>query len=131
MPHPNGGARLQAFTLPAAEGSGLVVRKRPSYTPILDEHVTRGRTPAPYRDVLGRAVEDRQTVVVCGGTGSGKTTLGRALLGEVARRCPGDRLVILDDTPELACPLENPGKAVGTPRGTDGTVKGHPVSARS
>lgn len=104
---PYGGARLQAFIPPAAAGFGLVVRKRPTYTPTLDEYVERRRMPAAYRDVLGRAVEERWTIVICGGTGSGKTTLGRSLLGEVARRCPDDRLVILEDTPELACPLEN------------------------
>lgn len=104
---PYGGARLQAFIPPAAAGFGVVVRKRPTYTPTLDEYVTRGRMPPAYRDVLGRAVAERRTVVVCGGTGSGKTTLGRALLGELARRCPEDRVVILEDTPELACPLEN------------------------
>ena len=101
------GARLQAFVPPAAAGYGLVIRKRPTYTPTLDEYVTRERMAPAFRTALRHAVEGRRTIVVCGGTGSGKTTLGRALLAEIGRWCPEDRLVILEDTPELACPLEN------------------------
>lgn len=104
---PYGGARLQAFVPPAAAGYGLVIRKRPTYTPTLDEYVERGRMPRAFLTALRCAVEDRRTLVICGGTGSGKTTLGRALLAEIGRWCPDDRLVILEDTPELACPLEN------------------------
>ena len=104
---PYGGARLQAFAPPAAAGYGLVIRKRPTYTPTLDDYVAHDRMPPAFCTALQSAVQDRRTIVVCGGTGSGKTTLGRALLAEVARSCPEDRVVILEDTPELVCPLEN------------------------
>lgn len=104
---PYGGARLQAFVPPVTSGIGVVVRKRPSHSPTLDDYVYRGRMSMAFRDIIGQAVEDRTTMVICGGTGTGKTTLGRAVLREVARRSPDDRLIILEDTPELACPLEN------------------------
>ena len=104
---PYGGARLQAFAPPACDGYGLVVRKRPTYTPTLDEYVERGRMPAAFRDALAKAVSDRVTTVVVGGTGTGKTTLLRALIRETATRCPDERIVLLEDTPELACPAAN------------------------
>ncbi len=52
-------------------------------------------------DALGRAVRDRRTIVVVGGTSSGKTTLVNALLAEVASL--DERVVILEDTRELRC----------------------------
>lgn len=104
---PYGGARLQAFIPPVTAGCALVIRKRPTYTPTLEEYVERGRMPAAFRDALGQAVEDRATLAITGGTGTGKTTLGRAYLGEIHRRCPDDRLVIIEDTPELFCEVDD------------------------
>jgi type IV secretion system protein VirB11 len=102
------GARLQAFGPPVtAGGFGVVIRKRPSFTPTLDEYVERGRLRPAWREVLGCALADRETVVIAGATGSGKTTLLRACMAEIHARCPDDRLVILEDTPELHCPAAN------------------------
>ena len=53
---------------------------------------------------IRRLLADRKTIIVSGGTGTGKTTLLRALLAEIADR---ERLVIIEDTPELAVPGEN------------------------
>jgi type IV secretion system protein VirB11 len=102
------GARLQAFGPPVTSGGfGLVIRKRPVYTPSLDEYVERGRMLPAWRDALGQAIADRTTIVIAGSTGSGKTTLLRGCLAEIHTRCPDDRLVLLEDTPELQCPAEN------------------------
>ena len=48
---------------------------------------------------------ERRNIIVSGGTGTGKTTLLRALLAEIAT--DGERLVIIEDTPELAVPGDN------------------------
>ena len=102
------GARLQAFGPPVTSGGfGLVIRKRPAYTPSLDEYVERGRMLPAWRDALGQAIANRTTVVIAGSTGSGKTTLLRGCIAEIHTRCPDDRLVLLEDTPELQCPTEN------------------------
>lgn len=102
------GARLQAFGPPVTNGGlALVIRKRPAYTPTLDEYVEHGRLPPAWRDVLSEAIAGRVTVVIAGATGSGKTTLLRACLRDMHGRCPDDRLVILEDTPELHCAAEN------------------------
>jgi type IV secretion system protein VirB11 len=42
-------------------------------------------------------------VLIAGGTASGKTTLVNAVLEEIATACPGDRIVVLEDTVELQC----------------------------
>lgn len=46
--------------------------------------------------------------MIGGGTGSGKTTLGGALINEtVARSDPNERYVIIEDTPEIQCRAQN------------------------
>jgi type IV secretion system protein VirB11 len=45
--------------------------------------------------------------LVAGSTGSGKTTLLNALIGELHRQSAQERLVIIEDTPEIRSPLPN------------------------
>lgn len=100
-----GGARLQGFVPPVTQGVSIIIRKRPSRAYPLDTYVDRGIMSTAHRDVLGRAVQDRETIIVAGGTGTGKSTLLGALLHEICVRCPDDRIVVLEDTVELRCPL--------------------------
>ena len=54
-----------------------------------------------YAEFLRLAVRQRQTIVVSGRTGSGKTTFMKGLVEEVAR---DERLVTIQDTAELTLP---------------------------
>ncbi len=54
-----------------------------------------------YVEFLRLAVQQRQTIVVSGRTGSGKTTFMKALVEEVDR---GERLITIQDTAELTLP---------------------------
>lgn len=47
---------------------------------------------------LRRAVRERKTILVSGGTSTGKTTFLNALLGEVPAR---ERVILVEDTPEI------------------------------
>jgi type IV secretion system protein VirB11 len=100
-----GGARLQGFIPPVTAGMALVIRKRPTRVYSLDSYLAEGRLPSAWRGALGDAVADRQTMIVAGGAGTGKSTLLGALLHEIHARCPSDRIVVLEDTVELRCPL--------------------------
>ena len=99
------GARLQGFIPPVTPGVAVTIRKRPARVYTLEEYVQRGALRSAWREVLRAAVEQRWTTVVCGPTSSGKSTFANALLLEIAERCPGDRLAILEDTVELQCPV--------------------------
>jgi type IV secretion system protein VirB11 len=54
--------------------------------------------------LLRQAVRDRKTILISGGTSSGKTTLLNSLLREIPSR---ERLILIEDTPELQVRHEN------------------------
>ena len=55
-------------------------------------------------DFLTAAVQARRTIVIAGGTGTGKTTFLNALLKEAA---PHERFVLIEDTPEIQLHHQN------------------------
>ena len=46
-------------------------------------------------------------ILVIGGTGSGKTTLINAIINEMVRSDPDERIFILEDTGEIQCAAQN------------------------
>jgi type IV secretion system protein VirB11 len=125
------GARVQVVGPPATRGGvAMAVRKHLISDMSLDELARDGlfETAAradPARDAAGdaeleaildagdligflkAAVKRRKTMVIGGGTASGKTTLLNALVKEIART---ERLVVIEDAPEVR--LDHP-NAVG------------------
>lgn len=64
----------------------------------LADYVTAGVMTEGQRRAILDLLHGGQNIVISGGTGSGKTTLLRACLSEISN----DRLIVLEDTPELA-----------------------------
>ena len=65
------------------------------------------RSSKDHVDVLFTAIEHHKNILVVGGTGSGKTTLLDALNQGIAERTPHDRVLILEDLPELRVAIKN------------------------
>jgi pilus assembly protein CpaF len=93
------GSRVNVVIPPLAlDGPVLTIRRfrRRGFT--ADELVANGTLTRPLLDFLARAVRTRATVLVCGGTGSGKTTTLNALSSFIGA---GERVVTIEDAAEL------------------------------
>src|SRR3954453_1289937 len=86
---------------PAADAWHVDIRFLRPRALTLDDYVRQGvATEAQIQEIRG-LLEARKSLIVSGGTGAGKTTFLRALLAEVSSH---ERLVVIEDTPELAVP---------------------------
>jgi pilus assembly protein CpaF len=97
------GSRVNVVLPPLAlDGPLLTIRQfRPrGFTPA--DLVAHGTVTPPLLDFLGRAVSARCTLLICGGTGSGKTTTLGALAAFVDA---AERVVTIEDAAELRLPL--------------------------
>jgi pilus assembly protein CpaF len=93
------GSRVNVVIPPLAlSGPCLTIRRFRRGGFSLAELVRRGTLPRELADFLARCVAARASVVVSGGTGSGKTTTLNALSGAI----PGEeRIVTIEDAAEL------------------------------
>lgn len=96
----DGGVRLHALAPPLVEHPTVTLRRVAPVVPSWDDLEAAGTVPADAAEVLRKAVRARSNLVVCGRAGVGKTTLLARLLGDIDH----DRVVIIEDTPELAYP---------------------------
>ena len=104
---PLDGSRFEALLPPVVPRPVFTIRRMASRVFTLAEYVAQGVMTDAQHQVLRDAVANRQNVLVAGGTGSGKTTLTNAILAEIAAQWPDDRIVIIEDTNELQCSVEN------------------------
>ncbi|HUS32405.1 MAG TPA: ATPase, T2SS/T4P/T4SS family [Kofleriaceae bacterium] len=94
------GTRVTAAVAPvAARGACLVLKKPPASTPTLADLVSQGVLSNGMAEFLTTCITARRNVLVCGGPGSGKTTLVGALAGAAPA---GERIVSVEDVAELA-----------------------------
>lgn len=102
---PETGERFEGLLPPVVTAPSFSIRKPAIAMFSLDDYVYAGIMSGPQADVLRCGVADRLNILVAGGTGTGKTTLVNALLGEIAKT--DDRVVLIEDTRELQCAAPN------------------------
>ena len=131
-----GGERVQVVAPPATRGGmAIAIRKQAGAPRTLADYArgsafatTRSAAVAvndglhalyaagDYAGFLAAAVRARKTILVAGGTATGKTTFANALIHEIPR---DERLIVIEDTPELILDHANMVGLVGV-RGPQG-----------
>lgn len=104
---PIGGHRFEGLLPPVVANPAFSIRRRTPRLIALDEYLRDGIMTEAQLEIVRGAVTSRKNIVISGGTGSGKTTLASAVIGEIVDSAPDDRLVILEDTEEIRCDGKN------------------------
>ncbi len=93
------GSRLAAVIPPVVRPApALTIRKFPSRHFTVDDLIARGTLTLPLAEFLAEQIATGKTLLISGGTSTGKTTVLRAL----ANAIPEDqRVVVIEDTSEL------------------------------
>lgn len=104
---PLDGSRFEALIPPLVERPTFTLRKKALLIFTLDHYVERGIMSSEQKTSIEEAVTARRNVLVCGGTGTGKTTLANALLESIARLDCDHRIVVIEDTRELQVSARN------------------------
>jgi len=111
----SGGARIQFRGPPATRQHwAMAIRRHRRLDLPLDAYDAGPLQPAHQHDLpdpaaqpiafLRAAIAARKTILISGGTSTGKTTFLNAMLGEIP---PDERVVLVEDTPELRLPGAN------------------------
>lgn len=104
---PIGGHRFEGLLPPVVVAPSFTIRRRASRLIPLGDYVGQGIMTPLQATAIRNAIAARLNIVICGGTGSGKTTLANAVIAEIVASAPADRMVILEDTREIRCTAEN------------------------
>jgi len=93
------GSRLAAVIPPVARPSpALVIRKFSSRKFTVEDLISRGTLTRPLAEFLAEQIRSGKTLLISGGTGTGKTTLLNILGQAIPEH---ERIVIIEDTSEL------------------------------
>lgn len=104
---PFSGERFEILRPPCVDKACFCIRKPAQSVFTLQNYLEKKIITPEIKACLEMAVKERKGIVIAGPTGTGKTTLANALLHEVATLTPEDRIVIIEDTPELKCDAPN------------------------
>ena len=93
------GSRLAAVIPPVVRLTpALIIRKFTSRHYTVEDLIARGTLTRPLADFLAEQIRSGKTLLISGGTGTGKTTLLRILADFIPEQ---ERLVVIEDTSEL------------------------------
>lgn len=93
------GSRLHALLPPLAPtGPVVTIRRFASVALGWDDLAARDAVPVEAAALLRAAVAEKRALIICGRTGTGKTTLLNLLLEGVDDR---ERVIVIEDAPEL------------------------------
>src|ERR1700740_91004 len=93
------GSRMAAVIPPVVRCTpALIIRKFTSRHYTVDDLIARGTLTRALADFLAGQIRSGKTLLISGGTGTGKTTLLRILADFIPEQ---DRIIVIEDTSEL------------------------------
>jgi pilus assembly protein CpaF len=95
---PDGSRVAAAFPPCSLHGVTLTIRKFRPHWFTMEQLVEAGMLPATVAAELAEAIRDRKTILIAGGTDTGKTTFAKALIDFIPQH---ERLGVIEDTAEL------------------------------
>lgn len=99
------GSRVAAVLPPCSiQGVALTIRKFDSHKFKMKDLIERGTVTPDLANQLEEFVIQRKNMLICGGTGSGKTTLANILTEFIGDE---ERIVLIEDTAEIQIHREN------------------------
>ena len=112
------GSRINVALPPlAVDGPALSIRRFRPQGLTAAQLVESGSWTPQLADLLSEAVGARKNIMICGGTGSGKTTTLAAIAGLFAAH---ERIVTIEDTAELNLNLSHVVRLEGRPASIEG-----------
>ena len=102
---PGWGLRVQASLPPIVDAPVFALRKPARLVFTLDDYVRKEILSSEQAAKLRAAVLAKANILFGGPTSSGKTTLANAAMAVMSET--GDRIYIVEDTPELQCSARN------------------------
>jgi len=112
------GSRINVVLPPlAVDGPALSIRRFRPRGFTAAQMVEIGSWSPELAELLADEVEARHNILVCGGTGSGKTTTLAAIAGLLG---PNERVVTVEDTAELKLELNHVVRLEGRPASIEG-----------
>jgi len=105
--HAMKGERFTGQIPPICSAPCFTIRKRSEIVFTLEDYLATERMSEKQATTLRNLVTLRKNILVCGGPGSGKTTVTNALIIEAVKKDQNQRILILEDLPELQCTASN------------------------
>ena len=98
---PHYGHRLSATIPPVSRAPTFSIRKNSSKLIPFTEMVEQGTMPEQFLNIIDDCIKQRLNILVVGGPGAGKTTIGNALLDRIAVLDPDTRIHVIEKAREL------------------------------
>ena len=93
------GSRIAAWIPPLVNPApAIAIRKFTSRNYTVDDLIARSTLTQAIADLLAEQIRSGKTLLISGGTGTGKTTLLRILANSIPEN---ERILVIEDTPEL------------------------------